>query len=228
MKWPEDYINKVICGDCLEVMQGIPNGVIDAVITDPPYGMGYQSNRRINRLDRIENDHKVNDFTWFDGFCEQSMRVMATDSMLYSFCNEYAMADFRMLMSQHGFSIKRLMVWVKNIHGTGDLEGDYGNMTEFILFGTKGRPKLNGKRSTNVLNFDRVGDLRHPTEKPVDLLGFLITKSSDPDGIILDPFAGSGSTCKAAKQLGRRYIGIEISPEYCKIAEDRLRQEELF
>ena len=68
----------------------------------------------------------------------------------------------------------------------------------------------------------------HPTQKPTELIIWAIEKYSNPNDLILDPFLGSGTTAVAAKQVGRRYIGIEISPEYCKIAEQRLAQEELF
>jgi len=68
----------------------------------------------------------------------------------------------------------------------------------------------------------------HETVKPISLIGALMEVSSNPNDLILDPFLGSGTTAVAAKQLGRNYIGIEISEKYCKIAEDRLRQEVLF
>lgn len=71
-------------------------------------------------------------------------------------------------------------------------------------------------------------DCGHPCPKPVKLASFIATQLSSFDSIILDPFAGSGTTLVAAKQLGRKYIGIEINPDYCKIAEQRLAQEELF
>ena len=71
------------------------------------------------------------------------------------------------------------------------------------------------------------GKVNHPTQKPLAVILPIIQASSNFGDLILDPFAGSGSTLVAAKQLGRRYIGIEISEEYCKIARERLKQEEL-
>lgn len=225
--WPDDFINKVICGDCLEIMKKIPDGAVDLVLTDPPYGMSYVSSRRKHKFAEIENDSTL-DMTWFDSFADASFRVLTENSHLYAFCNDYAISDFRMLLKQNGISPKRTLVWVKNNHTSGDLEGDYGGRVEFVLYAQKGRRLLNGKRCSNVLEFDRVAVLNHPTEKPVPLMGFLIKKSSTPTELIVDPFVGSGSTAVAAKQLGRKFIGIEINMDYCKIAEDRLRQEELF
>lgn len=224
MKWPDDFINKVICGDCLEVMKGIPDGAVDAVVTDPPYGMSYVSNRRAKAHSPITGD---SDLTWFKGFAVSSSRVLANNTHLYVFCNDYAISDFRMLMNQSGLKAKRTLVWVKNNHSAGDLDGDYANKTEFVLYAHKGRRVLNGARCDNVLNFDRASTAWHPTEKPTSLMSFLIQKSTNPGDIIIDPYAGSGTTLVAAKQLGRKYIGIEIDPKYCEIARDRLRQEEL-
>lgn len=221
MEYPKDYINKVICGDCLEVMKGIPDKSIDLVLTDPPYGMDYVSSRRKHKFEKIALDNNVD---WFEEFIVQAYRVLKDDRHVYIFCNDYAISDFRTLMDKVGFTPKRTLVWVKNNHTSGDLEGDYGNKTEFLLYAQKGRRELLGKRDTNVLNFGRVSTLTHPTEKPVDLCRYLINKSSDKGQTILDPFNGSGTTCRAAIDLQRNFIGIEISPGYCKLAEDRLKQ----
>jgi len=213
------------CGDCLEIMKTIPDKSIDLVLTDPPYGMDYQSSRRTEKYDKIDNDISLE---WLRPFLQEAFRVLKDDTHIYLFCNDYAISDFRKELEAVGFTPKRTLVWVKNNHTSGDLEGDYGNKTEFLLYAQKGRRELNGKRETNVLNFDRTATTQHPTQKPVDLNAFLIRKSSEENQTILDPFMGSGTTLVAAKLLNRNAVGIEISPEYCKIAEDRLRQEVLF
>lgn len=222
----QKYLNKIINGDCLEVMKEMPDNCVDLILTDPPYGMSYQSARRIAtpQFAKIEKD---DDVTWFPKFIAEAYRVLKDDSHIYIFCNDYAISDFRRLMGVAGFTPKRTLVWVKNNHTSGDLEGDYGNKTEFILYAQKGRRELIGKRDTNVLGFDRVADLKHPTEKPVDLCRYFIAKSSNKDDIVLDPFIGSGTTARAAADLQRNYIGIEIDPNYCKIAEQRLKQQVL-
>lgn len=218
-------LNKIYCGDCLELMKQIPDESIDLVLTDPPYGMNYQSSWRTDKFAKIDNDISLE---WIKPFLEETYRTMKEDSHIYLFCNDYAISDFRREMEAVGFTPKRTLIWVKNNHTSGDLEGDYGNKTEFILFAHKGRKELNGKRETNVLNYARVANLRHPTEKPVSLCSFLIEKSSKESDTILDPFLGSGTTAVACQELHRNFIGIEISPEYCKIAEARLKQQVLF
>ena len=206
-------------------MKTFPDKSFDLVLTDPPYGMDYQSSRRTEKYDKIDNDISLE---WLRPFLQEAFRVLKDDTHIYLFCNDYAISDFRKELEAVGFTPKRTLVWVKNNHTSGDLEGDYGNKTEFLLYAQKGRRELNGKRETNVLNFDRTATTQHPTQKPVDLNAFLIRKSSEENQTILDPFMGSGTTLVAAKLLNRNAVGIEISPEYCKIAEDRLRQEVLF
>ena len=223
----EEYLNKIICGDSLEIMKQLPDKCIDLVLTDPPYGMNYQSSWRTatKQFDKIQNDNGIE---WFKSFIEESYRILKDDTHIYIFCNDYAISQFREMMENVGFTIKRTLVWVKNNHTSGDLEGDYANKTEFVIFAHKGRRKLNGGRDTNVLMFDRVATMEHPTQKPTDMCKYLIEKSTKEGEIILDPFLGSGTTARACKDMGRNYIGIEISPEYCAIAEKRLKQEVLF
>ena len=217
----DKYINKVIQGDCLEVMKGIPDNSVDCIITDPPYGMKYQSARRTAtpQFKKIENDNNIN---WFPEFIKECYRVLKNNSHIYIFCNDYNISKFRDLQEEAGFKNKRTLVWVKNNHTSGDLLGDYANKTEFINYAQKGRKLLNGGRNTNVLEFSRVSKLEHPTQKPVDLNEFLINKSTNENEIILDPFAGSGTTGVACKNLNRNYILIEKEPEYIDIINKRL------
>ena len=92
------------------------------------------------------------------------------------------------------------------------------------IFATKGNRKLNGGRDTNILHFDRVanGSLLHSCEKPIDMLRFLVRKSTMPGEMVIDPFAGSGSTLVACKQEGRAYWGCELDTENYKIALGRV------
>ena len=223
----ERFLNKVICGDCFQTIKEIPNESVDCIISDPPYGMNYQSSRRTatKQFEKIEQDDNID---WFKDWIKDCYRVLKNDTHIYLFCNDYFISHFREEMKKAGFTIKRTLVWVKNNHTSGDLLGYYGNKTEFVLFAHKGRKELSGGRDTNVLLFDRVAVMEHPTEKPQQMIKYLLGKSTKENDIVLDPFLGSGTTSVACKHLKRNYIGIEISPEYCKIAEQRLKQDLLF
>lgn len=212
---------KIIRGDCLEVMGTMPDKSVDLICSDPPYGMSYQSARRTAtpQYEKIENDTSLE---WLAPFLKEAYRVLKDDTHIYLFCNDYAISDFRKEMEAVGFTPKRTLVWVKNNHTSGDLEGDYGNKTEFILYAQKGRRFLNGNRDTNVIEEAREACELHPTQKPLNLMMYLIEKSSKEGELVLDPFAGSGTTLIAANYLQRNAVGIEISPEYAKIAQERL------
>ncbi len=227
MNWPEDFINKVICGDCLEILPMIPDGVIDAVITDPPYGVSYETARRSpgDKLRTpIQNDGDLSLVAKVWPIIIQTMKPN---------CHWYAFASPSKIVEAAGIYLgyKHIIAWDKGNRGTvGDLTCGFGEAWEAIFFGGTGRRPINGKRPRTIVRHDwSSADYPvHPTVKPVPLIERMIGWSSNPGDIILDPFAGSGTTLIAAKQLGRKYIGIEINKDYCRIAEDRLRQEELF
>jgi len=207
------FVNKIIQGDCREILRELPAESVDLLLTDPPYGMRYRAKAGSRPI--VGDD----DLSWFGPFIREAYRVLRPNTHAYIFCNEYGLATFRAEMAAAGFKVKRLLVWVKDQHTAGDLAGDYANRTEYLLFGHKGRRPLNGHRDANVLFFKRAGRKRdHPTEKPEEMLRYLIAKSSAPGELVLDPFAGSGTTCRAAKDLGRRYLGIEIDPRYAAVA----------
>lgn len=209
----------IIQGDSAEVLKSLPSDSVDLICTDPPYGMSYQSSRRIDKHRKIIGD---DDLSWLPTIARELYRVLKPDRHAYLFCNEYAISLFRSELENAGFRVKRCLVWLKNNHSSGDLEGDYGNMTEFIVFAHKGRRPLIGKRDTNVVRFPRTNNDLHPTQKPVELIEYLISKSSLPGEKVLDPFLGSGTTAVAAVKLGRRYIGIEIDADYVAKAQARL------
>src|SRR5699024_9719811 len=110
----------------------------------------------------------------------------------------------------------------------GDVQGAYGGQYEVIVFAQKGRRLLNevdGKRRhPDILSYDRTPPtrLRHSHEKPEELIEFLMRKSSDVGEVVLDPFAGSGTTAAVAKRLGRDFITIELDEDYVGITRERV------
>lgn len=223
MELPEHLVNQFICGDCFEKMKELPDQCIDLVLTDPPYGIDYQSNRRVARekLPKFENDV---DLSWVDGWVEEVHRVLKDDRHFYCFTRFDTYPKFYDSISRH-FKVKNCLIWVKNNHGSGDLLGSYAPQSEMIIFAVKGRRLLNGPRDSDVLEYNNVPSAQraHATQKPVDLLRTLIEKSTEPDEIVLDPFAGTGSTmraCVATSQFhrgdrkSRGYLLYEINWEF--------------
>lgn len=146
------------------------------------------------------------------------------------FCRFDVQEAFRLAIVWAGFEIKSQIIWDRMSHGMGDLNGEPAPQHDVIWFATKGKFKLPGNRPKSVVRHMRLSgdDLIHPNEKPVPLMADLIESYSPSDALVLDCFAGSGSTLRAAKDLGRRCIGIEIEERYCEIAANRLAQEVLF
>lgn len=207
--------------DCLEIMDMLIEQWIkvDAIITDPPYWMKYVSNRRKIKYNKIIWDDNTNMQEFFD----KSYNIMKNNSHIYVFCNEYCIGDFRNQLLKSWFSVKRMLVRIKNNHTSGDLLGDYANQTEYILFAHKWRKILNWKRNRNCLNFNRVNTNIHPTAKPVDMFEFIIQKSSEQWNTILDPFAWSFTTAVACENTKRKRICIEKDDNYFNIWLERLK-----
>ena len=212
-------MNKVIQSDCLIEMGKMDDEFVDLIITDPPYGMSFQSNYRKERYMKIEND---NTLVWIDDFIKHTYRILKNNTHFYCFCSWHHVDVFKQSIQKY-FEIKNILIWVKNNTGMGDLFGDYAPKHEFIIYARKGKRKLNGRRDSNILEFKRTGNKLHPTEKPVDMFEFLISKSSNEGDLILDPFAGSGTTGVACKNLNRNYILIEKEKEYVDIINNRLK-----
>ena len=206
----EDYINKVIQGDSYEILKTFPDKSVDLIITDPPYGMEFQSNRRFEKHDKIANDKEFS--LWiFDEFNRIAKRGV------YIFCRWDNLREVP--------PPKSVLAWVKNNWSMGDLLHEHGRQWEACLFYPQEEHEFI-TRIPDVIHANRTGNNLHPTEKPVELMKIII--DANVGEIVLDPFAGSGSTLVACKQLNRKYIGIELSQKYVDIANERLAQDLLF
>ena len=208
----------LMLGDCLERMKEIPDGSVDMVLTDPPYGMDFQSNRRNEKYAKMKNDSCLN---WLDFFSDELFRVSAENTAHYVFCSFHNVDKFKQSLEKN-FKIKNILIWEKNNTSMGDLKADFAPKYEMIIFIQKGRRLINGKRDPNIMRFNRTGNKLHPTQKPVDLIEYLIEKFSDKGDTVLDPFMGSGSTGLACVNTNRRFIGIELDPDYFAIAKQRI------
>ena len=215
-------LNSVNQGDCLEVMKGIPDKSIDSIIVDPPYGIDYQS---AWSSDRTRWKKKIlNDKTPFITWTDEAFRILKDDSGLLCFTRWDTEQQFRDALTKSGFKCKQQIIWDKVVHGMGDLKGDFASQHENIIFATKGRFIFKGKRPKSIFRFQRVTSdkLVHPNEKPIELLEALVNAITIENDLVLDCFAGTGTTGVACKNLNRNYILIEQDENYCKIANSRL------
>lgn len=199
----------VVLGDCLDVLRELPAGSVDAVVTDPPYGIAYSSDMggKFKRV-RVMGD----------------LDVAVRDRVLDVLDGVPALV-FGSWKAARPVGTRHVLTWEKGDHvGMGDLSTPWRPNTEEVYVIGRG---FVGHRGSSVLRFNAPSPnftpaaLRyHPTEKPVPLMRALIDKC--PFGLILDPFAGSGTTGVACLQTGRRFIGVEIDPTYHAIAVDRM------
>lgn len=210
-------------GDCLEIMNEIPEKSVDLILTDCPYGFGYQSNMKKNKDLPMFYDRNT---SWLNEWLYKANKILKDDGHLYMFAPVQKIDEFKQKI-ENFFIIKNILVWDKNGFGMGDLYGQYAPSYEFIIFAVKEQgKKLNGKRERDLLSFNKCKPELHPTQKPVELLKYLIEKSSNENDTVLDPFMGSGSTGVAANELNRKFIGIELDEKYFNIAKERIENAE--
>lgn len=232
LKWPDDYINKVIQGDCLEVMKGMPDGSVDLVVTDPPYRQSNSGGGLVEKRKGFKEltQSDLNDFEP-SLFLEQLIRIQPIVNA-YIFCSKNLLVDYIAFAEANGFNWNLLLMAKKN--PIPCKKNTYLSDVEYIMFirGKGGAYFDNNQPYEFYYRCQSIAvtanDKGHITEKPTDILSRYIQVSSPRGAIVCDPYFGIGSTAVACRALGRKYIGIEINPDYCKIAEDRLRQEELF
>jgi len=233
---PADYEynpeHNVYFEDCVEGMaERLDDDSVDCVITDPPYGIDYsggQSDYGQDKFDRIEADEDIEGaIKLYRDVAAEIKRVLKPDGHLYVFTRWDVYPEFHQVTKQL-FNVRNCLVWNKDNHGLGDLEGQYAPKHEFAIFasGEDGRPLQNG-RPTDVLEFSRktTGDYDHPTQKPVDMIEHLLTNSTREGETVLDPFMGSGTTAVAAIQNDRDYVGFELDEDnYRSVIERRISE----
>lgn len=222
----EDDYATIYHGDCREMVPAIARSSVDVVVTDPPYGINYDSGR--GRMGPVAGDCDAYSIL-------EALRLALT--RLRSCRHFYIFGPYDAASLTSGATTE--LIWDKGKHGSGDLSLPWGPSHERIAFGVyHTAPSMTGTGQTaarlrrgSVLSVPKQnngrGALTHPTEKPVLLLRMLIEASSLIGETVLDPFMGSGSSLVAARIEGRKAIGIEIEERYCEIAARRLSQEVL-
>lgn len=209
-------------GDCLEVMRGMPAGSVDAVITDPPYGINTKSDG-MGKLNPWAD--RVNSAFWYREWMEVCRAKMLNRGCMWSFLNWRSMVTFQKAADDLSWPIESLLVWDKCWIGPGGQRGLRPSYEMAALWAGEGFAIANrGLPDIQRFPWSSNKPTGHPAEKPLDLMVWLIENSTSPNATILDPFMGSGTTGVAALQTGRRFIGIEIDEGYFKLAQRRIEQ----
>jgi len=230
---------QIYLGDCRDVLPGL--GPVDHVITDPPYSEYVHSKSRAGAR-VLDNTGFVADFSravdfGFDPVTDalrQALAGICAPRWTLVFSDVESTALWRDALVDGGLEYVRTGAWVK-LNGTPQFTGDRPGVgfEAITVCHPKGRKRWNGGGLpalwTHAVVNNRGGcDPRlHTTQKPLPLMRELVSLFTDPGETILDPFMGSGTTLRAAKDLGRKAFGIEIEERYCEIAAKRLAQEVL-
>lgn len=222
----EDETVTLYHGDCRDVAPHLAPGSVDLLLTDPPYGMAFVSGWTAAKA-TVKSDGVRQGVRVVRGALNDLERTFAPDMHALVFCHWESWPDFYDNLC-HLFPIRNALIWAKGGGGMGDLRHEYAKDYEIVLFGARSRGReLVGKRAGAVVQgHKRVPSQRRhvPFEKPVSLLAEFVERHAPGDGLVLDPFAGSGSTLEAVKALGRRGIGIELDERLCEITAKRLEQ----
>ncbi|NUG46864.1 DNA methyltransferase, partial [Escherichia coli] len=181
-------MSRFVLGNCIDVMTRIPDNAIDFILTDPPYLVGFR-----DRQGRTIAGDKTDE--WLQPACNEMYRVLKKDALMVSFYGWNRIDRFMAAWKNAGFSVVGHLVFIKNYTSKAAYVG-YRHECAYIL--AKGRPRLPQNPLPDVLGWKYSGNRHHPTEKPVTSLQPLIESFTHPNAIVLDPFAGSGSTCVAA------------------------------
>jgi adenine-specific DNA-methyltransferase len=231
-------VHQIWHGDSVELCQKFKPGRVDCIITDPPFGVDNQSNMAVTdhgkkAARKIANDESPEiAIRTFKNVMGVLLPKTKDDCDMYVFTSYQVLSEWLVMtddfLPDYGFIRKAVLVWEKDGPGMGDLECPWGMGSEFILYFQRGRREKSTKRRNNVLHTPqlRPNQLLHPHEKPGPLLETLIKASTAEGDFIVDPFGGSGSLVRAARNCSRSSVAIEYDLENYTIAKDALDSQE--
>ena len=207
-----DPVNAMLHGDCLAILPQLAGGSANFVLTDPPYLANYRS-RDGRSVPNDDND------AWLAPAFAELHRVLARDTFMVSFYGWPHADRFLAAWRAAGFRVIGHFVFPKR-YTSATRHVRYQHECAYLL--AKGFPREPAWPIGDVIDWTYSGNKLHPTQKPLPVLLPLIETFSAPGGLVLDPFAGSGSTLAAAKMLGRVFTGIELDAGYHRLAVQRL------
>jgi DNA modification methylase len=222
----------MIEGEALDELRKMPDASVDVILTDPPFSSGgRRENARSIRKSMLRGTEdeawivgdamSTNGFLWtMRQIGWEARRILKPGGHLLAFIDWRMAPSLSAALESADLRQHPIVIWDKTYFGMGSL---FRNQHEFILHFTSGNPAAPQRRDVgNVIGCKPIRNGDHPTEKPVDLLATLLSVTCPPGGLVVDPFAGVGSTGAAALQHGARFVGIELSPQFHAIAKQRL------
>lgn len=231
----------LVRGECLDVLRQIPDESFDALVTDPPYSSGgttASSRSRPTGLKYVQKGTKLKrpDFAgdqrdqrswshWCTLWLSEGLRVCRPEGYCLMFTDWRQLAAATDAIQAAGWIFRGIVPWDKTERSRAPHTGYFRHQAEYVVWGTKGacRPNAPGGPWPGCFRFAVLqSDKHHQTGKPTELMKQLL-RCVRPEGRVLDPFCGSGTTLVAAAQLGLAALGIEQSPAYHAIAGDRLK-----
>jgi modification methylase len=239
----EKYKNKIICGDAVEVMKKMPNNSIDLIVTSPPYNLKNSTGNGMKdgRGGKWKNAALVNGYAnyddnmphekyvkWQRACLTEMFRLIKDDGAI--FYNHKWRVQNGILQDRadivSGFPVRQIIIW-KRKGGINFNPGYFLPTYEVIYLIAKPKFKLAPKANAHgdVWEFKQEMKNGHPAPFPVALIDRIITSTTA--NLILDPFMGSGTTAITAIGNNRDFIGIDISPEYCEMAEKRIKKNKI-
>lgn len=230
-------IHQLWNGKSEELCERFKPGRVHCVITDPPFGVDNQSNMAVTASGKQHARKIANDsdpkiaIEVFSAVMDVLLPKTADNSDLYVFTAHQVLKEWLEVadgLARHGFHRSAILVWEKEGPGMGDLDS-WGQGMEYILFLKKGRRPSSDTRRNGILHVPqlRPNQLIHPHEKPTALLELFIKHSTSRGDFIVDPFCGSGSTVRAARNLGRNAVGIEYDTNNYEKALRKLNSEDV-
>jgi DNA modification methylase/ParB-like chromosome segregation protein Spo0J len=218
-------VDGLILGDALEEVPKLPDESIDLLLTDPPYGEAVArsgSRRRLVRVRGWEQNPQPDAFELIDKVLAKAEPKLKPGAHVYIFTNWRSWGRLQEIAEKY-FRVRNCLIAPHPVSLGGMGDSAYRKSYTMILFATKGEGrKLLRPNQPDILPFVRPKIKHHPAEKSVEILRYLIENSTVEGEVVLDPFCGSGSTLVAAKETGRRYIGIEKDPRWYEVARGRL------
>lgn len=205
----------------------LENNQVKQLNTDPPYGVMYgEKNAFLNSMDngnRIDKQYKNDetDHDYLSMFKVIFDNIPFTDyNTVYIWSGGQKLEELRQAMVESKVHFSQYLIWLKNNHVLG--RQDYAPKNEFCLYGWKTHHEYYGGFKTNILEYDKpLKNELHPTQKPPELIAETITDGTKPNDIVLDVFAGSGSSLISCEQTGRTFYGMELDPAYVEVIVQR-------